>query len=30
MLGAIAGAIIGAIAMVAMLWGFERVRDRGL
>jgi len=30
MLGAIAGATIGAIAMVAMLWGFERIRDRGL
>jgi hypothetical protein len=30
MLGATAGAVIGALAMIGILWGFDRIRDRGL
>ena len=30
MLGAIGGAIIGAVAMIGVLWAFDRIRDRGL
>jgi len=29
-LGGVAGAAIGLVAMIALLWGFERIRGRGL
>ena len=28
--GGLAGAAIGLVAMLALLWGFERIRNRGL
>ncbi len=28
-LGALAGAAIGVVAMIGLLWGFDRIRSRG-
>jgi hypothetical protein len=29
-LGAVGGGIVGTVAMIALLWGWDRIRDRGV